>query len=289
MQRPIDRAWELQQQWSAAANDAHERVDRFRRFNLMALVGAAIAGALGGLLNDQSAMVRIMAVVAAVLLAIGGFIQRRFLGRFDIGRWLAAREASERVKADIWRSLGSGTADDPDAGAELLAAVDAAQTGDLALAAIGGSGTAPKPLPSVASIDDYRRLRAQEQATWHRGRIDTLQAKAKRLRSAEFAMTFAGLVVSTAAASAADLVITPIVSALTTVAAVIAAHLSASKYERIAAGYALTATRLETLLATRADSTTKPSTPEADLAFVDAVERVLAEQNTAWASLLSGD
>lgn len=288
MQRPIERAWDLQQQWSAAANRAHERVDRFRRWNLLALVGAAVAGALGGLFNDQSAVVRTMAVSGAVLLAVAGFIQRRFLSTSHIETWLRARHASERLKADVWRSLGMGTADDPDTGDALLAAIDDVQTQGVSLAAaIDAPSSGTKPFPAVASIEDYRDLRARGQAAWHLDQVAMLQSKAKRLRDAELAMTFVGLVVSAAAAGAADLVITPIVSALTTVAAVIAAHLSATKYERVAAGYALTAARLETLLATTDNAGADATASDSE--FVEAVERVLAEQNAAWISLLSED
>lgn len=287
MQRAIERAWDVQQHWSAAANDAHERVDRFRRWNLIALVGAALAGAAGGFFNDQSAVVRTMAVIAAALLGFGGFIQQRFLSSTDIGSWLGARDASERLKSEVWRSLGLGTADDPDVEVALLAAIDQIQTEGAALAGAIGEPSAPtKPLPAVSSIDEYRRLRAQGQATWHRGRVATLQTRANRLRNAELGITLVGLVLSATAAGVTDLVLTPMVSALTTVAAVIAAHLSASKYERIAAGYSLTAVRLDTLLATTAE---KETTTVAGNDFVDAVESVLASQNTAWISLLSDD
>lgn len=290
MQRPIERAWDVQQQWSAAATNAHQRVDRFRRWNLMALVGAALAGALGGLFNDQSAVVRTMAVVGAALLGLGAFIQQRFLSKSDIESWLRARAASERLKSDVWRSLGLGTADDPDVAVALLAAIDHFQTDGVALAAaIVEPSADAKPMPAVSSTNDYRRLRALGQATWHRGRIATLQAKAKRLRHAELGITLVGLVVSATAAGATDVVLTPMVSALTTAAAAIAAHLSASKYERIAAGYALTAARLETLLVTTTDNATTTTATVADTEFVDAVERVLAEQNTAWIGLLSQD
>jgi hypothetical protein len=290
VRRPIERAWDVQQQWSAAANDAHQRVDRFRRWNLMALVGAALAGALGGLFNDQSAVVRTMAIVGAALLGFGAFIQQRFLSNSDIGSWLSARDASERLKSDVWRSLGLGTTDDPDVAAGLLASIEHLQTDGLSLAAaIVEPSADTKPMPAVSSIGDYRRLRAGGQATWHNGRVATLHAKAKRLRHAELGITLVGLVVSATAAGVADLVLTPMVSALTTVAAVIAAHLSASKYERIAAGYALTAVRLETLLVTTADTATSTNSTAADIEFVDAVERVLAEQNTAWISLFSED
>jgi hypothetical protein len=293
VQRPIERAWDVQQQWSAAANDAHKRIDRFRRWNLIALVAAAVAGALGGVFNEQSVVVRAMAVLAAALLGFGGLIQQRVLSDSSIEGWLRTRDASERLKSEVWRLFGLGEADDPDATETLLGTINDIQIEGAAFAGAILEARAPtKPLPAVSSINDYRLLRAEGQATWHRGRVATLRRKAKRLRHAELGITLVGIVVSATAAAAADVVLTPIVSALTTVAAVIAAHLSASKYERIAAGYALTAIRLETLLNTTPQTTTTTATAtatSADTEFVNAVERILAEQNAGWISLLSED
>jgi hypothetical protein len=187
--------------------------------------------------------------------------------------------------------LGLGRADDPDATETLLGTVDDIQIEEAAVAGAILEARAPtKPLPAVSSIDDYRRLRVESQATWHRGRVATLRRKANSLRNAELGITLIGIVVSAVAAAVADVVLTPMVSALTTVAAVIAAHLSASKYERIAAGYALTAVRLESLLNSTPETTTTTTTAtSADTEFVDAAERILAEQNAGWISLLSED
>lgn len=281
----------MQQQWSAAANGNHKRIDRYRRWNLIALVAAAVAGAVGGLFNEQSAVVRAMAVLAAALLGFGGLIQQRFLGESKIEDWLRTRNASERLKSEVWRLLGLGKADDPDANKALLSTIEDIQVEGATLVSAIFEASAPiKPLPAVSSSNEYRVLRAEQQATWHRGRVTTLRRKAKRLRSAELGITLFGIVVSATAAAVADVVLTPIVSALTTVAAVLAAHLSASKYERIAAGYALTAVRLESLLNSTLETTTTSTTAtSADAAFIDAVERILAEQNASWISLLSED
>ncbi len=286
MTRPIDQAWNLQQRWSSAANAAHDTIGRARRANLALLVAAAIAGAIGGVAHETTAVVRTMAVLSATLLGSAGVLQQRVLARANVGRWVALRTASETLKAAVWHDLALGRADDDAAGAAISALIDEVQAGTAPFAdALLAPVAAAKPLPDVADLAGYRVRRADSQAGWHRDKATTLLQTARRLRNAELLGTIAGVAVSAAAATFASSVLTPIVSALTTVAATIAAHLSAAKYERVAAGYAATTIALE-----RAGELLVSNPNEAETsAFVGAVEAILTRQNDAWLTLLSED
>jgi hypothetical protein len=175
MQRPIERAWELQQRWSTAATVAHERIDRLRAANLVVLVVAAVVGAASALLHDQQSAVRALGVTTAVLLGAAGLVQQRYIGGANVAGWVETRLASERLKSAVWRTLGTG-ADPASVEADLLAQIDAAAADFARLGVtVDGSGEPVDPLPMVRSVADYKAERADGQASWHRGKIATLQ------------------------------------------------------------------------------------------------------------------
>ena len=297
MNRPVQQAWNLQKSWSNAASTAHAAIDGARRLNLTLLAAAAVAGATGGLLHTRPGVVRVAGVFGAVLLGLAGLVQQRRLAASQVGGWAAMRLASERLKSAVWRELAlvsdgdAAVAGDGEAGtaaaasaARLSTAIDAAQA---AVRDHGAELLAAPPatfaLPAVESFDDYVAQRAGTQATWHRTNGGTLLARARRLRQAELAVTVLGVGASAAAGAYAATVLTPLVSMLSTIAAALAAHLSAAKHERVAAGYAITAVDLERAIAGL------PETPPGDerAAFVDRVEAILDRQNIAWVALLS--
>lgn len=282
---PVERAWELQQQWSAAATEAHRKIKQLRAANLLLLVAAAAAGAIGGVFYDSDWLVRLSGIASAGLLACAGFLQQRFLRSADVGRWVEIRLAAERMKSSVWRSLGLGL-DDAASQQLLLDELDAVEA---RLGTLGVPINVPpiglNPLPTVPSISAYVERRAEGQAKWHHDAVDGLVRRSRRVRGAELVVTATGIVVSVLAAAFTGWTLAPIVAGLSAVATALIAHLSAAKYERIASGYDSTARRLRTLIAT---FPTEPSEGERAL-FVDDVERVLAEQNAAWVSLLGAD
>ena len=309
MNRPVQQAWNLQKSWSNAASTAHATIDGARRLNLTLLAAAAVTGAIGGLLHTHPRAVRVAGVSGAVLLGLTGLVQQRRLAASQVGGWAAMRLASERLKSAVWRELalvgdggegdgddgggGGAAADDGGDSADAAAAASAARLStaiDAAQAAVRDHGAellaappATFALPAVESFDDYVAQRADSQATWHRSKGSTLLARARRLRQAELAVTVLGVGASAAAGAYAGKVLTPLVSMLSTIAAALAAHLSAAKHERVAAGYAITAVDLERAIAGL------PEAPSGDerAAFVDRVEAILDRQNATWVALLS--
>lgn len=283
VQSPITRAWTLQQQWSKAANVAHERIERLRGANPVLLVLAAVVGAAAGLLRDSPNAVRALGVVGAVLLGAAGLLQQRFLGKARIADWIGTRQASEQLKSAVWRALGTGAGDESSR-LEVLAAIEAAES----TVALRGRTLAPDeidPVPTVDSVADYRDQRAVRQADWHRNKATQLHRRSGRLRAAELVLTLFGIAASALAAAYTEWLIAPVIACITTIAAAVAAHLSATKYERIATGYEHTESQLDTLCALLPDD---PGAEEA-AGFVDAVERILADQNAAWLALLTAE
>jgi hypothetical protein len=283
----IEHAWGLQQRWSKAATAVHDQIDRARTLNLIILVLAAAAGALAGLYRQHPAIVRSAAAVSTVLLGLAGVIQQQRLGKADTQRWVAMRGASEQLKAAVWRELALGRRNDSASAARIRAALDTAHRDahDFASALLTKPDGPTSAVPNVNSFQDYLVSRASNQATWHRNKAIALIERARNLRRAELAVTLLGVAAGATAAALASGALAPIVSALSTVAAAIAAHRSAARYERIADGYALTTIDLERVVETA------PVDPDeaAVNQIVDKVEAILARQNTNWNSLVSDD
>ena len=261
------------------ANQAHETIDRRRRGNLGLLIAAAMAGALAGLI-DHAVTQRVCAAVAAGLLALAALLQQR-LGEAEIGSWIDTRLASEAIKGAVYRSLVVGDEASTEA---LRATVDEAEAATkahlLLFESTVSDGKAP---PAVTDLDSYIAQRAENQRDWHRDELGALRSKGSRLRQIELTLTGLGVVMGVVAAATDVSRLAAVVTLLTTAAGVVAAHIGATKYERVAAGYARTANRIERTLGAL------PDQPDADetAAFVDHVETILAQQNENWASINS--
>jgi hypothetical protein len=138
-------------------------------------------------------------------------------------------------------------------------------------------------LPQVHDFDSYVQRRAKDQLIWHRDRIDGHLKAATRIRYAELAATAVAAVLGGVAAFLDTKGLALWIGAATTVGAAFAAHLSATQRDRIAAGFAATADRLDLLIRRL------PATPDAAdrASFVADVESTLAAQNESWLGLFS--
>jgi hypothetical protein len=125
--------------------------------------------------------------------------------------------------------------------------------------------------------------RARQQADWHRGKIAEHVHAASRIRYAELTATVAAALLGAIAAAFDTKGFAIWIGVATTIGAAFAAHLSATQHDRIAAGYAATADRLDLLmerLPAHPDAATRAQ-------FVTDVESTLAAQNETWLGLLS--
>ena len=276
----LDEAWSAQLRWSQIADAAHATIDRRRIGNLALLIAAAAAGALGGLI-DHTVTQRVCAAVAAGLLALAAALQQ-LLSEEAISRWIDTRLASERLQGAVYRALvagdGAGNAD------ELRRSLDEVteEAGDH-LVAFEETVADDVPVPDIHDLDSYIAGRAREQAAWHRRKLGELRARGRMLRQIEFALTVLGVIASAIAAATEVSRLAAVVTLLTTAAAVVAAHIGATKYERVAAGYARTTNRIERAIHRLPDA---PSEEQVAM-FVDEVENVLAQQNESWAAINS--
>ena len=169
----VEGAWRRQRQWSIAASNGRERLERWRRVNLILLVVGAILGAVAAHASWPRGVTGTAAGGAALALAVAGILQQRFLNADEVARWTGARAASETLKAEVFRyRAGVAPYDDADRDRVLSFQVDAVQKKSAALALdLQQTPADSKALPEVSDFPSYVTNRAKNQADWHRGKI----------------------------------------------------------------------------------------------------------------------
>jgi SMODS and SLOG-associating 2TM effector domain 1/Protein of unknown function (DUF4231) len=279
------QAWQLHRRCSQIADAHHENIHKRRRQNLSLIVIGSVTSTASALLVDRPNVARWLAALAGALLASAAMVQGRALAAQRLRRWVVSRAASESLKAGVYQALASGSPATTETTQYLLEKIEKViaeskdYTVDLQQAKYDG-----RPLPPVHDASTYLVERAEDQRSWHEAQVSGLSKKANLFRKAELAATVAGVVVSAIVAGGSRTWLAPIVSALMTLAAACAAHLSSTKYERTAIGYALTAERIKRAMDRfNADKSSDP------VWFVVTVENVLAEQNANWLALLTAD
>jgi hypothetical protein len=281
----VEGAWRRHRQWSIAAGNGRARLERWRRVNLVLLVIGAILGAVAAQSSWPRGLTGAAAGGAALALAVAGIVQQRFLNPEEVARWTGARAASETLKAEVFRyRAGVAPYDDADRDSTLSAQLDAVQKKAAVLALdLQQARADSKALPEVTDFTSYVANRAKNQADWHRGRIPEHVQAARRIRFAELAATAVAALLGAIAAALDTKGLTVWIGVATTIGAAFAAHLSATQRDRIAAGYAATADRLDLLIERL------PAQPNAAIRaqFVADVESSLAAQNETWLGLVS--
>jgi hypothetical protein len=283
----VEGVWRRHRQWSIAAGNGRARLDRWRRVNLVLLVIGAILGAVAAQSSWPRAITGAAAGAAALTLAVAGILQQRFLNADEVARWTGARAASETLKAEVFRyRAGVAPYDDADRDSTLSAQLDAVQKKAAALLLdLQQTPADDRALPEVSDFASYVANRAKNQADWHRGKIAEHVQAARRIRFAELAATGVAALLGAIAAAADTKGLAIWIGVATTIGAAFAAHLSATQHDKIAAGYAATADRLDLLIERL------PADPDAATRarFVANIESSLAAQNETWLGLLSPD
>jgi SMODS and SLOG-associating 2TM effector domain 1/Protein of unknown function (DUF4231) len=283
----LRKVWQTHLQWSVAAGTAQKSLSRWRLSNLVLLVLGAVAAAFAAQTWLTSKETAALAAFSAALLAFAGLIQGRILTSDNTSRWISARAASEALKAETYRYLaGVKPYAAPDRAERLLTQLDTVQKrtqdllADQQLAVVKDG----EPLPTADTFGRYVAKRAQNQADWHKSKVDEHKKKARSLRLWQLGATLAGAALSAVAGALPGQHLAAWTAAATTIAVAFATHIAATQHQRIAASYAATADQLEHLIVA-----VDPKTASGDrqAQFIADVERVLATQNNGWVDLLS--
>jgi hypothetical protein len=284
--RLLALVWRYHRQWSLAGEAAKGRLDRWRERNLALLVIGALAGAAAAQTWLPPDATRWCAILAALALALAGFIQANALDADRAARWIRARAAAEALKAEVFRYLLRVA---PYADADRCSVLNAqlAVVQDRANTQLLEQQSAPtddRPLPALRTVGEYVTGRAKEQADWHRRRSGDHVRRGRRLRTWQLVVTGVGALLSALAGFLESWHLSTWTAAATTVAATIGTQVAAAQHQRIAQAYAATVDQLDRLVARFEVAT---ATPEQGAQFVVDVERVLAAQNSGWSDLLT--
>jgi hypothetical protein len=277
--------WAAQSVWSQAAGRMRKSVSRSQGLVLALVVGAAVCGALSVQFATASpGAARGFAGAAAVAAALIP-LARRGSAPAAIQAWTRMRAVSEALKADVYLWLaGAAPFGGADRDAVLRERFDERMgaAGDLQRHTLG-IVPAERALPAVSGPESYFAIRVDRQIEEY-FRPEALRAsrRLKRLRVGETVVGVIGALL--AGAGAFGLAGTAVwVGVVTTAAAALSVHLTATRLEFLYLEYSRTAGEAGRLRA-------RAMVPGADLlALVSRCEEVFAVQNDSWLAKWTAD
>lgn len=284
----VEEAWRRHRQWSALARRRLIGLIRLRRLN----VGLVLLGAVLGAVAAQNGLLtpiwtRVVAAVGAAALATAAFIQGGWLTAERVQERVAARAASESLKAVVYQRLSAVGPFAGSAGESRLDDVvdEVARHAANLSAAYNTVEPDTKPMPQFSGLVGYVEERAKDQQNYHKRAAGKRLLLEKRWRAAEVSATLIAALLSAVGGALGGAILSVWVGVATTVASALAAHIASEQHARIAAGYAQTADKLDRLLR-RFDPA--HSDEKTAATFVADIEQVLNAQNDSWATLTKG-
>jgi hypothetical protein len=282
----VERAWQRQSVWSQVANRIKRDLQKHRGLVLAMTV-------LGALLSAGAVVAGLGSGPGKGLAALGGAavgiaaIARGRVGADTVRDWTRARSVAEALKSEVYvYQAGAGVYADPgrDRGLDERCAAIERDAADLAPRALGVEPV-QRGLPPVTDTATYLRERVDSQiAGYYRPRAAALQHKLARFRDAQLALSVVGVVLAAVAAFTESDAVAVWVPVLTTIAAAVAAHVAAERYEYLLVEYVRTADELERLRDRRGSAAAM-----SDGELIRAAEHVISVQNEGWmAKLTSG-
>lgn len=284
----LAEVWREQSAWSQAADRMKRGIERARLCALAIVVLVAVCGtasaALGEALHPLGRWLAVLAAVGSVSLPP----LRKLWSGVRLQNWTRARSVSEAMKADVylWLARVRPFTDDVDA-AKLRERVDRLR-GDAADLVSAAERCTPvaRDLPAVHDLPTYFAVRVEGQRTdYYRARVRRIERRLGWFRAVGFVLGAAGAVLGGAAALLATS-FAAWIAVVSTIAAAVAVHVSATRYEFQRIEFARTAEELRRIK-TLAD---QPGAAEQDLQrLARRAERVISIENQGWMAKLAED
>ena len=284
--------WRRRVAWSKAADQLKARIVYARGAALILNASGALLATLAATCFSSQPDVRTAcAALGAVSLATATYLTTRLLTVDALRAWTRARSVSEAIKAEVYGfRAGAAPYRGQDATAQLQEKTSAvqAQAQDLEIHVASVDPGLVTPPPAL-SQDDYIATRVEGQIKgYYRKKALEYARRLKRLRSTEFGLGLAGTALgaiaafqsSQPAAQAAGVGLSAWVGVLTTLAAALAAHVAANRYDFLVMSYYGTARRLEDLVNKWRSAADKGDA--AWSAFVKSCEEAISVENESW-------
>jgi hypothetical protein len=288
-----------QASWSITANQLKATLDRVRwctfTLSVIGAILATIASQLPVDVQDDHSR-RWVAMAGAIVLGVAAFLTARLTGAMQLSAWVRARAAAEALKREAFK-FASRAAPYDGATAERALATERARIEDgmddlnNRLVEADKAGSAPA---AIIVPDEYvtRRVKAQID-NFYRPKADQFSRMAARLRATEFILALVATIVTAAVGvmekypvSGFHFDFAALTAILTTVGALILAHIEASRYDFLVTTYRATALRLEDALSGLA---AMPPVPSPDWSnFVERCESIIAAENNSWVAKWTG-
>jgi hypothetical protein len=274
----LGEAWGLHRVWSQVAGRLKARIDRARDAGLVLGILGAVLGVVATQVGTDVVGGRLLAVVAGVAVGLVPLV-RRGASQVVVRTWTRARSVSEGLKSEVYAYLSGGSAYEGEARDRVLAARTrdiVASVGDVIGAAAGVSPDG-RPLPAVDGIDSYVRVRVGGQIDgYYRPRAAAYARRLGWFRRVEATLGAAGVVVAVLVGTGGVAAVGAWVAVVSTLAAAVAAHAGAARYDHQIVEFERTASRLAQLRACWQVEGWSPS------ALIDACEEAISIENQAW-------
>ncbi len=250
--------WRQQKEWSTTAGRFKSEIELWRKRVLLLSIGGAMFATLSTQVPDGGAQ-KVVAVIAAVLLAIIPVVTRKKLSPQKTKNWTVARSVSEGLKEELYLFLARAEpyADPDGAKAEILRdrSFEITRKASNLLQHVTRVKAPEGSFLTFKSPEEYLEIRVADQIDWYQKKSRQHSDKAAWLRNTEFYLAIvAALLAALTGVYGGELAIQgwsieigAWVAVLTTISATLTAHIAAAQYDHIVTSYSATAFQLRHL------------------------------------------
>jgi hypothetical protein len=283
----ILEVWRQRDAWSRESSSAKKRQEASRRAALSLGFAGAVCGTLAAqpieLFKAQSTLLGIM---AALLVALSGFLGRELLSSDQESQWSQGRILAEALQRECWLYLTRCTPYAASDRAEQLRTRCAALLANLGLERGPITASSKVEVPQVHSIDEYIEQRALEQAAWYERRSGEHRSAHQMFRTITFLLGVLAVGLSVVGTTKPWLL--AFLPILTTASGALVAWTQGSRIGAATSLYQQAAAQLRLSVAAFRDAASErvalPAAEQtaAEVALVQTCEAIMAQENGAW-------
>ena len=254
----VEDTWRQQKEWSTTAGKFKSEIELWRKRVLLLSIGGAIFATLSTQVPDGGAQ-KVVAMIAAVLLAIIPVVTPKKLSPHKTKDWTVARSVSEGLKEELYLFLARAEpyADPDGAKTEILRdrSFEITRKASRLLQHVTRIEAPAGSFPSFKSPEEYLKNRVSDQIDWYQEKSRLHSDKAAWLRNMEFFLAIAAaLLAALTGVFGGELMVRgwsieigAWVAVLTTIGGTLTAHVAAARYDHIVTSYSATAFQLRHL------------------------------------------